>query len=209
MTSLPTVVLATGNAGKAREFGRLLAGVFLVEPLPAGVQLAEETGATFEENALLKARAVYSALAGRRSVLADDSGLEVHALGCRPGVHSARYAGESATDEQNVTKLLAELSGVADRRACFVCCLCLLVPTDRPEGEPRLVQVRGESPGVIEPAPRGDDGFGYDPVFRPLAWTETLAEAAPERKDQISHRGAAARSLLSIVKESRLVPNGS
>ncbi len=208
MTDRLTVVLATRNAGKAREFGRLLAEAFEVEPLPDEIEMPEETGSTFRENALLKAQAAFGALEGERAVLADDSGLEVSALDDRPGVQSARYAGESATDEANVAKLLEALQGVVDRSARFVCALCLLLPADASTGEPVVLEVRGESAGVIEQSPRGDDGFGYDPVFRPLGWTETLAEAAPASKDGVSHRGAAARSLLGLVRESQAVLRG-
>jgi XTP/dITP diphosphohydrolase len=190
---LRTIVLATGNAGKAREFGRLLAGGRSVEPLPAGITLPEETGQTFAANALLKAEWVFAALGGRIAVLADDSGLEVSALGGRPGVLSARFAGPAATDQEKVARLLDELGGCDDRAARFVCCLCLLRPGDR-------IQVEGVTEGVITSAPRGEDGFGYDPVFQPLGWEVTLAEAAPEDKDRVSHRGAAARTLLAALE---------
>jgi len=199
------VVLATRNRGKAREFGRLLAEVFDVVALPDEVGTPEETGTTFAANASLKAESAFAALGGSVAVLADDSGLEVDTLAGRPGVQSARYAGEEATDEENVAKLLDELQGVTDRGARFVCSLCLLVPRRSPSGEPLKLEVRGESAGVIEDRPRGDDGFGYDPVFRPLGWTETLAEANPQRKDQVSHRGAAARVLIESAKTRGLV----
>ena len=208
MTHRLTVVLATRNAGKAREFGRLLDEAFEVEPLPDEMEMPEETGSTFRENARLKAEAAFEALEKQRAVLADDSGLEVGALDGRPGVQSARYAGDTATDEANVAKLLDELQGVVDRSARFVCSLCLLLPANAPTDEAVMLEVRGESAGVIEEAPRGDDGFGYDPVFRPLGWAETLAEAAPARKDEVSHRGAAARSLLGLLRESQAVPRG-
>jgi XTP/dITP diphosphohydrolase len=203
-----SVVLATRNAGKAREFGRLLAGAFTVEPLSEDVDMAEEAGRTFRDNALLKAQAVFEALEGRCAVLADDSGLEVKALGGRPGVHSARYAGESATDDENVTRLLEEMNGVVDRGARFVCSLCLMLPALTPTDGSVVLEVRGESEGVIEQRPRGDDGFGYDPVFRPMGWKETLAEASPARKDAVSHRGAAARALLELVRGRGMVPGG-
>jgi len=190
---LRTIVLATGNAGKAREFGRLLDGGRLVQPLPAGITLPEETGQTFAANALLKAEWVFAALGGRIAVLADDSGLEVSALGGRPGVLSARFAGPAATDQENVARLLDELVGCDDRAARFVCCLCLTLPGDR-------IQVEGVTEGVITSAPRGEDGFGYDPVFQPLGWELTLAEAAPVDKDGVSHRGAAARALLAALE---------
>lgn len=197
----PTLVLASGNPGKAKEFARLLGGRFVVRTLPDGVTLPEETGQTFAENARLKATAVFEALGGSSAVLADDSGLEVAALGGSPGVFSARYAGEGATDEENVAKLLQELGGVEDRRARFVCCLCLVLPEPEtggagPGAGRRVLEVQGIAPGVITDRPRGRDGFGYDPVFRPCGWDITLAEAKPADKDRVSHRGAAARALL-------------
>ena len=183
-------MLATGNAGKVREFNRLLAGVFEVRPLPAGVGLPPETGDTFATNARLKAKSVFDALGGGHAVLADDSGLEVAALGGRPGIFSARFAGEEASDADNVAELLWELSMASDRSARFVCALCLIVPPSR------MIEVGGVTNGSITLVPRGDDGFGYDPVFRPEGWELTLAEASPEDKDSVSHRGAAARALL-------------
>ncbi len=208
MTQRLSVVLATRNAGKAREFGRLLAGVCAVQRLPEDIAMPEETGTTFRDNALLKARAAFEALGGGRAVLADDSGLEVRALEGRPGVHSARFAGESATDDENVRKLLGELEGAADRSATFVCSLCLLLPANSPLEPPVMLEVRGESAGVIEQAPRGEDGFGYDPVFRPLAWEATLAEAAPDSKDAVSHRGAAARALVALLEDAETNADG-
>ncbi len=191
------MVLATRNAGKAREFGRLLGPVMSVEALDACIDMPDETGSTFVDNARLKAEAVAAALGGATAVLADDSGLEVDALDGRPGVFSARFAGDGASDGQNVAKLLTELSDVQDRGAGFVCCLCLCLPsaTDAPAGA-RLVEVRGVLRGQIVREPRGDDGFGYDPVFEPEGWSETLAEAAPRDKDKVSHRGAASRELI-------------
>jgi XTP/dITP diphosphohydrolase len=205
MSKRPLLVLASGNAGKAREFARLLGELFTVRPLPSGVPLPQETGCTFAENARLKAEAVFRALGGRYAVLADDSGLEVSALGGRPGLHSARYAGESATDAQNVAKLLQELAGVTDRRARFVCCLCLVLPAGagwevESGGGHRIIEVEGTAPGSITETPRGQDGFGYDPVFQPEGWTRTLAEASPADKDRVSHRGAAARLLLERLR---------
>ncbi len=191
-----SVVLATGNAGKVREFNRLLAGVFKVQPLPEGIGLPPETADTFAANARLKAESVFQALGGDQAVLADDSGLEVAALGGRPGIFSARFAGESASDADNVAKLLRELFSASDRSARFVCALCLLLPGAQQQG---ALEVRGVTNGFITLAPRGDDGFGYDPVFQPEGWDLTLAEASPEDKDRVSHRGAAARLLLDCL----------
>jgi len=190
------VILATGNAGKVREFGRLLAGAFEVRPLPPGVMLPAETEDTFAANARLKAEWVFRTVGGADPVLADDSGLEVTALGGRPGIYSARFAGPGASDAENVVRLLDELSGASDRSARFVCALCLVVPAGRELGGRTVVEVEGVTRGMITVAPRGSDGFGYDPVFQPEGWDLTLAEAAPEAKDRVSHRGAAARALL-------------
>jgi XTP/dITP diphosphohydrolase len=202
MMTISTVVLATANTGKAREFGRLLGSAFSVEPMPAGVCLPEETGATFAENARMKAQSVFQALRHEAAVLADDSGLEVDALGGRPGVMSARFAGVGATDDENVRKLLAELVGCTKRRARFVCCLCLVLR------DGSTVEVEGASRGTITEVPRGNDGFGYDPVFVPEGWVLTLAEARPEEKDRVSHRGAAVRVLLSVLQTKGFVVRG-
>jgi XTP/dITP diphosphohydrolase len=217
------LVLATRNPGKAREFARLLERVFSVRPLPPAVALPHETGPTFAANARLKAEAVFSVLGGEVAVLADDSGLEVAALDGRPGVLSARYAGDDARDEENVGKLLAELSGRADRTARFVCALCLALPPEQPaegptervakgpverpggrpgpDAAPRLFEARGVLEGVITQTPRGTEGFGYDPVFQPRGWERTLSEASPADKDGVSHRGAAARALLARLRD--------
>ena len=199
MRSPSPVVLATRNAGKVREFDRLLAGTFVVRALPSGLKLPPETGDTFAANARLKAEAVFAELGGVCAVLADDSGLEVAALGGRPGIFSARFAGEGAGDADNVAKLLCELSGEVDRRARFVCALCLVRPPG--EGAQRVVEVQGSTNGFITASPRGLDGFGYDPVFRPEGWESTLAEASPDDKDAVSHRGAAVRALLARLAE--------
>jgi len=204
------MVLASRNAGKAREFGRLLSGVVEVRPLPGDVALPEETGESFQENARLKAEAAFAELGGEVAVLADDSGLEVAALGGRPGVQSARFAGEDATDEANVARLLSELAGVPDRRARFVCRLCVLLPDAAGEGTgPHVIETEGYTVGTIADAPRGSQGFGYDPLFIPEGWTLTLAEASPESKDRVSHRGAAARALLARLEKEGLVPRGT
>jgi XTP/dITP diphosphohydrolase len=196
------VVLATGNAGKAREFGRLLAPALSVEALPAGMAMPPETGHTFAANARLKAEAVAEALGRSVAVLADDSGLQVAGLDGRPGVLSARYAGEGATDEDNVAKLLAEMRQEQDRRARFVCSLCLVLPETRAERPgPISIEVEGALDGHITRSARGTDGFGYDPLFVPSGWELTLAEAEPADKDCVSHRGAASRALLRRLRE--------
>jgi XTP/dITP diphosphohydrolase len=192
-----TLVLATKNPGKVREFQRLLGGEFVVLPLDPGVDLPEETGVTFAENALLKARAAFAALGGRTAVLADDSGLAVDALDGRPGVRSARYAGEGARDEENTRLVLTELAALgpgAGRGGQFVCALALVAPAA--DGEPALVvATEGILSGQLTLEPRGSGGFGYDPVFRPAGWDRTLAEVGGAEKDAVSHRAAAVAAL--------------
>jgi XTP/dITP diphosphohydrolase len=184
-------VLATRNPHKLGELGALLVPHAL-EPLPERVELPPETGSTFAENALIKASA--AALATGRPAIADDSGIEVVALGGEPGIYSARYAGEGATDEQNLAKLLRELHGSADRRAAYVCALAFV----EPEGGQELFEGRCE--GILIDDPRGSNGFGYDPAFVPDERApgdeRTMAELPPPAKDEISHRGRAARAFL-------------
>jgi XTP/dITP diphosphohydrolase len=186
------LVLASRNPHKLRELGRLMAGHEL-EPLPDGVELPPETGSTFAENALLKARA--AAAATGRPAIADDSGIEAAALGGAPGVRSARYAGEDASDHENLEKLLREVPDDGDRRVAYVCALAYVDP-DRSE---QLVEGRCE--GRLAHRPRGTGGFGYDPAFLPADHPDgrTMAELAPGEKDAISHRGRAARALLAIL----------
>jgi XTP/dITP diphosphohydrolase len=183
-------VLATRNGHKLRELAALLAPHVLV-PLPEDVELPPETGSTFAENATIKAEAAARAT-GRRAI-ADDSGIVVAALGGGPGIRSARYAGEAATDEQNLTKLLEELDGAEDRRAAYVCALVLA----EPDGGREVIEARCE--GHIVREPRGSGGFGYDPAFLPderePGDERTMAELSPAEKDRISHRGRAARAL--------------
>jgi len=181
------LVLASHNAHKAREFARLLPG-WEVEPY--GGELPEETGETFLENALLKARAVHEAVRGADWVLADDSGIEAEALGGRPGVRSARFAGEDATDEQNLAKLLHALEGREDRRVAYVAELVAIAP------DGRELHARGELRGTLADGPRGNGGFGYDPAFVPEGERRTVGEMPAEEKDAISHRARAARALL-------------
>jgi len=192
--AVPRLLVATGNPGKLRELRAILASlpVELVGLADAGPELPpppEETGDTFLANALLKARA-YAAWSGLATV-ADDSGLEVDALGGAPGVRSARYAGAGATDQANLDKLLAELAGVPpERRTARFRCAAVLV-------DPRLGSWHAEAAweGRLLDAPRGTGGFGYDPVFVPDGWTCTSAEADAETKDAASHRGQAFRAL--------------
>lgn len=190
------VVLATKNAGKAAEIGRMLEGsgveIVSLEGFP-GVLLPPETGATMRENALLKARAVH--MATGLPALADDSGLEVDSLGGAPGVFSARYSGEGATDERNWRKLLAELEGVPPemRTARFRCALAL-VGFDEQEHV-----FEGVFEGAISDAPRGTNGFGYDPVFIASGTGRTAAELAPVEKNRISHRARALDALKAFL----------
>lgn len=184
------LVLATRNPHKLREFARLLEprGV-TVEPLPDDVQLPDETGATFAENAILKAR--FAASATGRPAIGDDSGIEAAALNGAPGVHSARFAGKGATDEDNLAKLLSQApAGSAVRY------VCVLAHVDPGTGAETLFE--GLCRGTLTDRPRGSDGFGYDPAFLPDSDTSgrTMAELDATEKDAISHRGEAARGLL-------------
>jgi XTP/dITP diphosphohydrolase len=182
------LLLATRNEHKRREFARLLPG-FQVLKLPTEVSLPPEVGEKFAENALAKARA--AAKATGRASIADDSGIEAAALGGRPGVRSARYAGASAGDEENLAKLLAEAP--AGSALEYVCALAYVSPDT---GEERLFE--GRCPGILATAPAGERGFGYDPAFLPDQWPgkETMAQLSNAQKDAISHRGHAARALL-------------
>lgn len=187
------VVLASRNEGKLAEFRVLLGSRFDLVPLPADVELPPETGTTYRENALLKAEA--AARATGLPALADDSGLEVEAIGGRPGVRSARFASEHATDAENIALLLSMLADVPEdrRRATFIAVLCLFRPGEAP------VFVEGRVAGRITTAARGDAGFGYDPVFLHTGTGLTFAEMAPGMKNALSHRAKAARALVQLV----------
>ena len=191
------LLVATGNAGKLREFQRLLEGFELVRPADLGLALeVEEDRPDFAGNARKKAEA-YAAASGL-PCLADDSGLEVDALGGAPGVHSARYAGATgdAKDAANNRKLLEALTGVADRRARFRCVLVLVHGDGRPWAE-----AEGRCEGRIGDALRGEGGFGYDPLFWPEdAPGRAMAELSPEEKNALSHRGRAARALAAKLR---------
>jgi XTP/dITP diphosphohydrolase len=187
---MPSLLVATRNEHKLRELGELLPGVEL-DPLPPEVELPPEDAASFAENALGKARAAHAATG--RAAIADDSGIEAYGLGGRPGVRSARYAGEGATDEQNLAKLLDEVGRHDDRRVAYVCVIALVDL----EGEESVFEGRCE--GTLAAEPRGTGGFGYDPAFVPDDTgpddLRTMAELRPEEKNAISHRGRAARAL--------------
>jgi XTP/dITP diphosphohydrolase len=192
------LLIATRNAHKTREFAALLGSRFAVRDLTtAGRELPEiaETGSTFEENATLKAAGV-SQLLPDALVLADDSGLEVEALGGRPGVYSARYAGPASTDAENIARLLNELKNTTstNRQAQFRCVLALARAGEL------LHLAQGVVRGRITDVPSGAGGFGYDPVFVPAGFSESFAALPPEVKNKISHRANAVADLLQYLR---------
>ena len=190
------LVLASNNAGKVKEFQALLAPLKF-EVIPQGVlgiPSADEPHDTFIDNALEKAR--HASRASGLPALADDSGICAHALDGRPGVYSARYAGENANDESNNQKLLAELSNQSDRSAHYVCALVLVKSADDPN--PLIVETSWH--GVIVDEPKGGNGFGYDPHFFLPELNKTAAELDPTHKNAISHRGQALRGLISKLQ---------
>jgi XTP/dITP diphosphohydrolase len=192
------IVMASGNPGKLREIARLLEGLH-VEVVPQsdyGISEAVEDGATFAENSLIKA--LHASDATGLAAIADDSGLAVDALDGRPGVHSARYAGPDATDEQNIDKLLTELAGVpaGARGAAFHCVATFVLPGD---GSP--IQAEGVWRGSILLARQGDGGFGYDPVFLDPASGLSSAQLSAEQKGARSHRGQALRRLVDQIRQ--------
>jgi XTP/dITP diphosphohydrolase len=191
-------VLATRNEAKLRELSRILGAEVRLRGLqefPGAPEVAE-TGATFEENALLKARAI-AAYTGLPAV-ADDSGLCVDALNGMPGILSARWAGQHGDDKANLDLVLAQVGDVPDERlgARFVCAAAFVVPA---EGQLREWVVTGEVAGRLIRVPRGSGGFGYDPIFLPDGFSQTTAEMTPEAKDAISHRGRAFRALVPFI----------
>ncbi|HYB18896.1 MAG TPA: RdgB/HAM1 family non-canonical purine NTP pyrophosphatase [Streptosporangiaceae bacterium] len=205
------LVLATRNAAKLRELARILPSSVRVAGLAdfPGAPDVPETGATFEENALLKARAI--ARHTGLPAVADDSGLSVDALGGMPGVLSARWAGAHGDDLANLNLVLAQVADVPDTRlgARFVCAAALVLPPGRPADEaPREWVVTGQVTGRLSRTPRGGGGFGYDPIFVPDGSGLTTAEMTPEAKDAISHRGRAFRALApfiaSVLSEDRI-----
>lgn len=214
------IVIATRNAGKKREFEQMLQPLgFQVLSLADFPQIPdiEETGTTFADNAHIKARATLDALG--MAVIADDSGLTVQRLGGAPGVYSARYAGEDATDEANIRKLLSELkqrkadeqplgevtirSGATRRllsEAAFVCSIVYLKP--RPDGGCDTIVTEGRLAGSIVDEPGGEGGFGYDPLFYVPEFGATMAELTSEEKNAISHRGQALQQLLDELRKT-------
>lgn len=182
------IIAATKNKNKLREFGEILKGFEIISQEEAGLDIdVEETGSTFEENSMLKARAIYEAC--KIPAIADDSGLVVDALGGEPGVYSARYGGEGLDDRGRVELLLKNMKDVPhkERTARFVCAITLV------DGD-KVITARGECEGIIAHEPSGENGFGYDPVFFVEKYKKTLAEVTPEEKNAISHRGKALRA---------------
>lgn len=186
-------ILASNNAKKLKEMRHILSemGFSVISQREAGCDFeVDETGTTFAENAYLKAKAVTEATG--KAAVADDSGLMVDALGGEPGIYSARYTGNhNDTDEQRVQFLLHKLGDEKNRRAKFVSSVCCTFPN----GDE--IRAEGECPGEILFAPRGENGFGYDPIFKPEGFEKSMAELTPDEKNAISHRGRA----LEIFKE--------
>ena len=198
MTVPPRIALATRNAHKLRELTRICASwpvawVTVDNHDPADFPDVEETGDTYLDNACLKARAVAGALG--LPALADDSGIEVDALGGRPGPRSARFAGAAATDAENLAALIQGIRGIpsSGRSARYRCVAALATP----EGE--VVHTEAVCEGTLRTRPAGSGGFGYDPIFVPVGWEITMAELTDEQKDRISHRGRAFRELLEVL----------
>jgi len=196
--SVPKLLLATKNPAKVREYSRLLEGIPYEIVTLADVsinQVVEETGKTLEENAALKAKA-YASLSNLLT-LADDSGLEVDALGGEPGALSARFAGEGASDKVRIDYLLAKLSGIPwEQRTARFQCMIAIASLD---GKVALCQ--GECQGIIALEPKGDNGFGYDPIFYLPELRKTMAELSMDEKNEVSHRGKAVRKARHILEQ--------
>jgi XTP/dITP diphosphohydrolase len=199
------LLLATKNPAKVREYSRLLEGIpyEIVTLADKGIyQTVNETGKTLEENAVLKAKSY--ACQGNLLTLADDSGLEVDVLGGEPGALSARFAGEGASDDERIDYLLEKLTGIPfeERTARFRC----LIAIASPQGEVKLCQ--GECWGIIAFEPKGENGFGYDPIFYLSQLGKTMAELTMDEKSEVSHRGQAAREARHIL-ERRVAGNAA
>ena len=196
---IPRLVLASNNAGKLREFRRLLEplGLDVVPQAELGIAEADEPHVTFIENALVKAR--HASTHSGLPALADDSGICVDALGGAPGVLSARYAGEPKSDARNNAALVSALQGVADRRAHYYCVLVLV----RHSRDPQPIVAEGIWHGTVVDTPRGSGGFGYDPHFEDRDSRLTGAELPLARKNALSHRGQALRALIARLGEER------
>jgi XTP/dITP diphosphohydrolase len=196
------LLLATRNAHKTREIQRILGVNFAVSDLSKRAEIPKppENGKTFEENAILKAIAVSKELPNL--VVADDSGLEVDALNGAPGIYSARYAGENATDKANIEKLLSELARQnvpADRRRARFRCVIAVASDNK-----LLRTFEGVVEGTIVDLPRGSHGFGYDPIYQPNGSDQTFAEMAPHLKNKISHRAKAIAALLEAIRAGEI-----
>ena len=191
------LILASNNAHKLREFRELVEGmdVELLSQREAGYELdVDETGTTFEENAYLKAKAVTEA--SGCAAVADDSGLEVDCLDGRPGIYSARYGGgHNVSDAEKNAYLLNEMGDTDERSARYVCAICCTMP------DGTVIQCRGECEGEMLRSPRGEGGFGYDPIFKPQGQDKSMAELTPDEKNAVSHRGKAMREFMEKFKE--------
>ena len=189
------IVLATANMGKVSELRKILQNEDVITMKEAGFSdEIIENGNTFEENALIKARAVCEKLSA--VAVADDSGIEVYALDMRPGIYSARYAGEDANDEERNIKLLSELEGKEDMRARYVCAAAVCLP----DGKEYVC--RGVIEGTIIKDARGDGGFGYDPIFVPTGFDRTMAQLSKDEKNTISHRAIAFNKLKDYLESN-------
>jgi len=195
------VVLASSNKGKLRELSALLAplGYDVITQSSLGIDTPPETGDTFAANALLKAR--HAAAVSTLAALADDSGIEVDALNGRPGIYSARYAGEGASDQDNLLKMLGEMQGVPalKRTARYQCVIAFVSTADDPDP----ILAKGTWEGWLTSQPRGLEGFGYDPIFIPSGFDRTAAELEPGEKNSLSHRGQALRALIDQLRSRR------
>ena len=197
------IVLASGNAGKVREINKLFAGcgIEVVPQSDFGVPEVPETGTTFVENAIIKAR--HAAELTGLPAISDDSGIEVDALDARPGVYSARYAGEKASDTDNNNKMLAELQGVpeAQRNARYWCVLAFM----RHHNDPVPIITQGSWEGRILQAPLGDGGFGYDPIFYVPTHNCSSGQLTMDEKNKISHRALALQAMLEEFKKHKFI----
>lgn len=192
------IIVATKNKGKIKEIKKILAGHDVVSQGEAGIDIdVEENGTTFAENAMIKA----SAIAKRCdcAVIADDSGIEVDALGGAPGIYSARYCGENATDEDRVIKLLDEVKDKDNRGAQFKCAIALILP----DGEKHIFE--GIVRGTLDFEVRGQNGFGYDPIFIPDGYDKTFGELDSSIKDRISHRAKALMALADFMNKNGMI----
>ena len=192
-------VLATANLGKIHEMNRILTGlgIRVVSRKDIGIDIAvDETGTTYEENALLKAKAICG-VSGLPSI-ADDSGLEVSSLGGKPGVFSSTFGGAHLDDEERCAYLLKEMENMEQRDARFVCSIVCVNPNGG------IISVQGECGGEIAYSPRGKNGFGYDPIFLPHGTGKTMAELPPEEKNALSHRGAALRAFRARMNNEQM-----